>query len=439
MGKSKKNISVITLIFALLVGILVCVGSAKDSVKNVETSQVNSNVKLYSDVNENDWFYSDVKFMSDKGFMTGTDSNVFSPYEKTTRGMIVTILWRLDGQVHEEGKAFSDVSSDSYYHDAVIWASNNQIVNGYNEMIFGADDAATREQMCSIIYRYAAYKQYDTTQKLSLEKYADRTQISDYAVEAMEWGYANEIISGTSDITLSPQDYVQRCQVAAILQRFCSKYVNSKAENDTAGNMNNTPETADNAFNSTVKNSYNSGGSSGGGSSYGGTSGGGQTSIEVNTAAPTMPSDQPDTKEDNKVNNNPAIVVNNVDAKKGENVQVSAIINNNPGILGMTLIAYYDETYCTLESVDIGDAFAGILDLTTSKTLNSGVKFVWDGIDIADDQIKDGTVVLMNFHVADNAPEGKIPITLKCYDGDAVDKNLVNVPLQIESGSITVK
>lgn len=432
MWKYKKSISIIAFVFAMIVCISIYVGSADNDVKKVETAQSDSNVTLYSDVKANDWFYNHVKYVSEKGIMNGTANNMFSPYEKTTRGMIVTILWRLDGALKETGNPFFDVSKDAYYYDAVAWASNHQIVDGYDDnTTFGADDAATREQMILIIYRYAAYKNYDVAQKSSLDAYIDKAKISDYAVGAIEWGNANGIISGVSDDMLAPQDFVQRCQIAAILQRFCVKYVDVTAS-EKENNHPKADATIENEVSPTDNTSAKgNGGGTGGGSSS--NSSAKATSVPVDTVAPSDKDNEAET------NHTPTLTVNSAEVKPGENVKVNVSLVNNPGILGMTLIAYYDETYCTLQNVESGDAFADVLTLTTSNTLNSGVKFMWDGIDLNDEQIKDGTVVTMNFCISDNAPEGNIPITLKCYDGDAVDRELKNIPLQITSGNITVK
>lgn len=410
MAKKRKSIFLGLFVIMMLISFYMC--SANENIKN--------DAKSFLDVKEIDWFFEDVNYVSSKGLMDGTDENVFSPHEKTTRGMIVTILWRLDGENIENGKAFSDVSRDAYYHDAVVWASNHEIVSGYSETTFAPDDSATREQMAAIMYRYAKYKQYDMTQTAVLDGYEDNALINEYAVEAMKWVCANGIISGTSDITLSPRDFVQRCQVAAIIWRFCDKYTVPESTQKPAENTG-TEQPTQKPVSSVTD-------SSGGGSSSG-------SSADKNESTPAPSADE----KENEINKSPKITVNSVTAKPGETVQISAEVKNNPGILGMTLTASYNETYCTLESVESGDAFDGVLDFVSSKTLNSGVRFVWDGIDITENQIKDGTVLVMNFRINDDAPECKIPITLQCYEGDAVDRNLKTIPLQIESGSIIVK
>lgn len=132
----------------------------------------------------------------------------------------------------------------------------------------------------------------------------------------------------------------------------------------------------------------------------------------------------------------PIIIVDDVSGKPGDKVQIAVKIKNNPGILGMVLTAYFDESKCSLLSVENGKALKDILDFTPSKELCNGAKFVWDGTEIMDDDKKDGEILLMNFKILD--AEGSIPITLKYFDGDIVDNNLLNLYPQIENGNIII-
>ena len=232
MSKIKRGILLSSVILFIFILVLLYVRLTDKSGIITEKSTSDSNMTLYSDVQTGDWYYEDVKYASEKGLMNGTGDGLFSPYEETTRGMIVTILWRLDGEQKESGASFGDVDDDAYYHDAVVWAAGHDIVTGYDVDTFGPDDAATREQMMSIIYRYAEYKGYDISQRASLDDYSDRETISGYAVEAVQWCCFNDIISGTSEDQISPHDFVQRCQVAAILHRFCEKYIDVSSFED---------------------------------------------------------------------------------------------------------------------------------------------------------------------------------------------------------------
>ena len=158
--------------------------------------------------------------------MAGTDSTIFSPNITTTRGMIVTILHRLDNKPAATPSHFTDVEQNQYYTNAVAWASANGIVSGYGNGNFGPNDTITREQMAAILYRYAQYKGYDTTQKNNLSNYIDAKNISTYAVEALQWANQVGIITGVTDTTLVPSGSATRAQVSSILMRFCENIAN---------------------------------------------------------------------------------------------------------------------------------------------------------------------------------------------------------------------
>lgn len=181
----------------------------------------------FTDVADTDWYNSAVQYVYEHGMMSGTGNGKFSPDETTTRGMIVTILHRLEGTPSANGVAFSDVASGKWYSEAVSWASSKDIVNGYGNGIFGPEDTITREQMAAILYRYANYKDYDVSASTSLSKYIDSTQTSSYAAESMAWANATGLIAGTSSTTLSPKGRATRAQAATILMRFCENVVNS--------------------------------------------------------------------------------------------------------------------------------------------------------------------------------------------------------------------
>ena len=183
----------------------------------------------FTDVSESDWFFGDVKFVYQNGLMNGTSSTTFSPDGTTSRGMIVTILWRMAGSpdMKDEifGYPFQDVDANAYYATAVYWARLNGITDGYGDNTFGPDKPITREQMAVMLYRYAQHKGYDTTQGgMAIREYADYGQISAYALEAMDWANATGIVSGTSESILSPQGQATRAQAAAMLTRFCKQY-----------------------------------------------------------------------------------------------------------------------------------------------------------------------------------------------------------------------
>lgn len=180
----------------------------------------------FGDVKTADWFYNDVKYVYEKGMMAGTAADVFAPNATTTRAMIVTILYRLEGSPAVTGtSAFVDVPAGQWYTDAVNWAAANQIVKGTSATTFAPNDSITREQMAAILYRYAQYKGYDVTKKADLSGYSDNGQVSAYAKDALAWANAAKLINGVTDTTLAPQGNATRAQVSAILHRFCDGVV----------------------------------------------------------------------------------------------------------------------------------------------------------------------------------------------------------------------
>ena len=177
----------------------------------------------FTDVSETDWFYADVAYVYANGLMAGTSVTTFSPNVTTTRGMIVTILYRLEGEPTISGTCpFDDVKSGSYYEKAIIWAAAKGIVSGYGSDLFGPDDPITREQMAVILFRYAQYKGLDVSagEDTNILSYSDALDISEYAFPAMQWICGVSILNG-SDGNLMPRGSAIRAQVAAILHRFC--------------------------------------------------------------------------------------------------------------------------------------------------------------------------------------------------------------------------
>ena len=178
----------------------------------------------FTDVHEDDWYYQSVLYVYNEGLMTGTAKDTFSPGLTTTRGMIVSILHRQEGEPAAGSNAsFSDVTSGAYYEDAVNWAAAEGIVNGYSDSAFGPNDAITREQMAAILMNYAQYKGQDVSARADLSAYSDAESISAWAEEAMSWAHAEGLINGMSDTELAPKGHATRAQVAAILQRFLAE------------------------------------------------------------------------------------------------------------------------------------------------------------------------------------------------------------------------
>ena len=179
----------------------------------------------FTDVSEKDWFYGDVMFVYENGLMLGTSKTLFSPHGTATRGMMATILWRMEGSPVPKGKnSFTDVEDGKWYADAITWTAENGIFAGYGKDKFGPDDPITREQLAAIFYRYADYKGYDLTVKGNLDKFKDADKITDYAKTAMQWAVGSGLVKGKSGNLLDPQGTATRAEIAAMLHRFIEKY-----------------------------------------------------------------------------------------------------------------------------------------------------------------------------------------------------------------------
>lgn len=178
----------------------------------------------FIDVQKNDWFHDSVEFVYNKGLMSGTGSDLFSPNAEMTRGMITTILYRLEGSpVFEASNLFTDVEEGMWYTDGINWAGTNNIVDGYPDGRFGHSDNLTREQLVTILYNYAKYKGMNVSSVADLETFNDKNDISPYALEPMRWAVKEGIIIGTGNNMLSPKMRATRAQLATMLQRFIEK------------------------------------------------------------------------------------------------------------------------------------------------------------------------------------------------------------------------
>ncbi|MDO4281296.1 MAG: S-layer homology domain-containing protein, partial [Peptococcaceae bacterium] len=183
----------------------------------------------FTDVSADAWYIDPVRFVYSEGLMTGTSATTFSPNLTTTRGMIVAILYRMEGEPDLSGEnlgyPFADVDANAYYSDAVYWARLNGIVSGYSSDAFGPTDSITREQLAAILYNYAAYKGADTSARADLSAYSDSGSISGWATDAMQWTNAEGIVNGMSATELAPKGNATRAQVAAMLQRYITNVI----------------------------------------------------------------------------------------------------------------------------------------------------------------------------------------------------------------------
>ena len=183
----------------------------------------------FNDVPESYWAYDAIQYVYGEGLMAGTSGSTFNPEGTTTRGQIVTILWRLSGSpVVNYLMDFSDVDPAAYYAEAIRWATSEGIVGGYGGGVFGPDDPITREQLAVMLHRYAQHEGYDVSigEDTNILSYADAFTVSEYAVSALQWACGAGIISGTGDgSTLTPQGEATRAQAAVMLMRFCEQSI----------------------------------------------------------------------------------------------------------------------------------------------------------------------------------------------------------------------
>ncbi|WP_165452532.1 S-layer homology domain-containing protein [Paenibacillus thalictri] len=184
-----------------------------------------SDAKKFNDVKEDDWFYKGIQFMSEKGLMVGSSDSSFSPNQNTTRAMLVTILHRLEGTPSASESGFTDVKADTWYSDAVAWASSNNVISGYGNGLFGPNNDISREQLCTILYNYAKLKGYDISNTKNVNAFTDGNNVSSWAKEPMEWAIGSGLISGYENNVLAPGDTATRAQLSTIIQRFIEKGV----------------------------------------------------------------------------------------------------------------------------------------------------------------------------------------------------------------------
>ena len=188
----------------------------------------------FDDVMPTDPFYEAVQYVFNRKLMNGVSDTSFDPYGTLTRAMVVTILYRLEGEPAAEPSAFLDVAAGQWYTDAVGWGAANKVVKGYSEDRFGPMDPVTREQLAAILHRYAQYKGYEVTEITDLTAYADMASISEYALEAMAWAIALGAPEALSETALAPRDNATRAQVAVAFMNFCEKYIPLETEGEAA-------------------------------------------------------------------------------------------------------------------------------------------------------------------------------------------------------------
>jgi uncharacterized protein (DUF2147 family) len=179
-------------------------------------------------VNEGNWKYEAVKYVYENGYMTGTGDTTFDPDKPLTRGMVVTVLYRMAGSpdITYTG-TYSDVKAGKYYAKAVAWAAKNGIATGYSDGTFGAEKNISRQELAKMICQFAKLQGYETTETTDISGYVDYSKVSGYASKYMQWAVATNLISGkkkSGTYYLDPKGEATRAECAAILQRYEQYY-----------------------------------------------------------------------------------------------------------------------------------------------------------------------------------------------------------------------
>ena len=181
----------------------------------------------FTDVSVDDWFYDMVEYVYDNGIMTGTSGTTFEPNATLTRAMMATVLWAMEGgPVVNYAMAYTDVDSDDWFAEAVRWATSEGVVNGVGDNAYAPNDPLTREQMAVMLYAYAVYKGYDTTQGgMAIREFGDYEEVSDWAATAMDWAVNAGLLGGKPGNLLDPAGSATRAEIATILRNFCENIV----------------------------------------------------------------------------------------------------------------------------------------------------------------------------------------------------------------------
>lgn len=175
----------------------------------------------FADVDENAWYGEAVRYVYEKGLMSGTSAAAFEPNANTTRAQMAAIFCRLDGSPAVEGRNnYTDVEYGSWYYDAVTWARQSGVMSGYGNNLFGPNDPVTRQQLAAMFCNYANYKGYDVTAAGGLSGFTDAGEISPWAQDAVKWAVGIGLMNGKGGGILDPQGTATRAEVAAMLHNF---------------------------------------------------------------------------------------------------------------------------------------------------------------------------------------------------------------------------
>jgi hypothetical protein len=191
----------------------------------IEPEPVEISSTEFLDVLTTDWYAEAIRFVNKRGFMSGMDNGMFEPHMPTSRAMIASVLHRMSGGgIAGIENTFADVEEGKWYSQAVLWANESGLIMGYSESEYGVDDNVTREQLVTILYRFAKMESQDITNQAPLYSFSDFEQVSDWAKAGVEWAIANGLISGYADNTLSPKENASRAEIAQIIYLYSQKF-----------------------------------------------------------------------------------------------------------------------------------------------------------------------------------------------------------------------
>ena len=199
---------------------------SNSDIKVIEV-KIKENKLPFNDTKDGAWYYDSVKYVYENGIMTGLNETTFAPGNKLTRGQMVTLLYKMEGQPEITGSVtFPDVPAGKFYYNAVKWASDNNIVTGYINGNFGPTDNITRAQLAVILYRFAQFKGKDVSKRADLSEFPDNSQVAGWAQDAVKWAIGTGIITGnenkqTGVKTIDPKQNATRAQVATMMERYC--------------------------------------------------------------------------------------------------------------------------------------------------------------------------------------------------------------------------
>ena len=189
----------------------------KGDAAKTDNKTTTADIKAFKDIATGAWFEDSVKVMLEKGIMKGVSDTAFEPTANVTRAQFVTMLYRIAGRPEAGANTFADVPAGSYYEKAVAWASEKKIVNGYSKDKFAPSDSITREQLATMLYKYAGSPE---AKALDASAFGDADTVSDYAKAAVGWAVEKGIITGAENKTIAPKQNATRAQVAAMVERY---------------------------------------------------------------------------------------------------------------------------------------------------------------------------------------------------------------------------